>query len=237
MTRRLRKNNLRRSRRIHKEALLNGREEESPIKLPQAKKDEMSKLEKLADKHRRQRARFTPEETDPVRKGRLKSKAYDVFKIQSWPKKMTKAFSEGASLEEVLMMLGLTKKMHRFLIDRAESAKRQDIREKCAEYRKTVNHGLELAEAWWMKLGRQGVHMGKFFNTALFAQNMRNRYGWSDKQGGSESEESLRSIQQSMAKIAGLGKEVKPTEETPRTRMPVKIEKGIMVPTKEVNDA
>lgn len=48
------------------------------------------------------------------------------------------------------------------------------------EFQTIVEHGRDLAKAFWYKIGRENVKNNKF-NTTLWYANMKNRYNWSDK--------------------------------------------------------
>lgn len=45
----------------------------------------------------------------------------------------------------------------------------------------TVKKGRELSEAWWKKQGRKNLH-SESFSAVLWYMNMKNRFGWADKQ-------------------------------------------------------
>lgn len=50
------------------------------------------------------------------------------------------------------------------------------------EFAEAINLGLVHAEAWWEELGRRGA-MGKHkINPQVWALNMKNRFGWREKQ-------------------------------------------------------
>jgi hypothetical protein len=49
------------------------------------------------------------------------------------------------------------------------------------EFRDTLKDNLEFSEGWWMNQGRINLY-NKDFNSTLFYMNMKNRFGWSDKQ-------------------------------------------------------
>lgn len=48
------------------------------------------------------------------------------------------------------------------------------------EFLTIVEHGRDLAKAFWYRVGRENVKNNKF-NTTLWSINMKNRYNWSDK--------------------------------------------------------
>ncbi len=53
------------------------------------------------------------------------------------------------------------------------------------EFSDTMRQGIRLSQAWWERQGREGVwnkYLGDNLNGAVWYMNMKNRFGWCDKQ-------------------------------------------------------
>ena len=87
------------------------------------------------------------------------------------PERVIALMSQGASLVEVAADLG---------VSRATLSKWQDDDEKPG-FVEAIKGGIELSEAWWMREGREALR-DRQFNHGLWYMNMKNRFGWSDKQ-------------------------------------------------------
>ena len=81
--------------------------------------------------------------------------------------------SEGASLVEVAAELGICKgTLH-------------DWKKANAEFSDSIKRGVQLSQAWWEKQGRTNLfnpYQGDSFSASLWYMNMKNRFGWRDKQ-------------------------------------------------------
>ena len=76
---------------------------------------------------------------------------------------------DGASVIEVCADLGIAKRT--YLV----------WREQRAEFNEAAELGDTLAEAWWTRQGRLNLR-DKEFNSTMWYMNMKNRFGWRDKQ-------------------------------------------------------
>lgn len=77
-------------------------------------------------------------------------------------------YREGGSDVEVADLLNLSLKKFYELIDEND------------KFAEVVERGRTFAQAWWYRMGRQGLFMEKF-NGSVYNFNMKNRYGWADK--------------------------------------------------------
>lgn len=135
-----------------------------------------------------------------LRKTRHKKKhATDVFNRTDWKSTIIHMMSKGAGLLEVLAELGLTRAQHYKLMQRARE---EDATKKDLAYRSAMERGLELAEAWWTQTGREGLVLGKGFNSHLYFMNMKNRFNWGDNMKVDLGEDTLKTIQSSIVSIA-----------------------------------
>lgn len=80
-----------------------------------------------------------------------------------------KEMSEGASLTEVAGELGICK-------DTLYQWQKEH-----SEFSDAIKKGVQLSEQWWQKVGRKSL-WDKEFNYTGWYMNMKNRFGWTDKQ-------------------------------------------------------
>jgi hypothetical protein len=101
--------------------------------------------------------------------GRPKKKLEDLPK--GWESKMLEMYSEGCSDVEIKVeALGcISDDLWYRLIDEEP------------KFSGTVKAGKQLSAAWWEKKGRVNLE-NKEFSSTLWYMNMKNRFGWKDKQ-------------------------------------------------------
>lgn len=90
---------------------------------------------------------------------------------EDMPQMVIELMREGASLAEVASELG---------VSRATLSKWQADENK-PEFVEAIKIGVDLSQAWWEKQGRTELWNSKF-NHVLWYMNMKNRFGWRDKQ-------------------------------------------------------
>ena len=87
-----------------------------------------------------------------------------------WVDQMMEAYNEGASDEEVIKTLGIT---------------RTQFDNYCHDvpaFAELVERGRDYAKAWWMEQGRKAIkEKNDAFPQSLYAYSMANKYGWSSK--------------------------------------------------------
>ena len=93
-------------------------------------------------------------------------------------KDMIALFSEGASKTEIAASLGITRETFNVW-----QKNNQDFSD-------AVKEGEELSKSWWEKHGRTQLE-NKNFNAVLWYMNMKNRFGWRDKQDITSNDETI----------------------------------------------
>ena len=88
---------------------------------------------------------------------------------EDWYNYVLTEMSQGASLEEIKAYLSVSNDVHTRWMNEEK------------EYMETIKRGLELSKAWWMKKGRIELS-NKEFSATLWYMNMKNRFGWKDRQ-------------------------------------------------------
>lgn len=102
--------------------------------------------------------------------GRPKKTLDDLPK--DWKAKMIELAGEGASDVElkVTALGGISNDLWYRLIDEEP------------EFSETVKQCTLLCETWWARLGREGAASKTDINPTVWIFNMKNRFGWKDKQ-------------------------------------------------------
>lgn len=101
-----------------------------------------------------------------------------------WAETLKELYEKGASDVEVCKELGVT------------TAKFEQMMKENAQFRKLVEYGRTLAQAWWMGHARTAL-FNKAFNHSLWLSVMKNRFGWTDKGAGdSEIPDAQRSVEE-----------------------------------------
>ncbi len=86
-----------------------------------------------------------------------------------WKDKVCALAAEGGSEVEMRVELGLCiSTFYKFM----ETEK---------EFSETIKKASDLCRVWWERKGRKNLD-GKEFNSTLWYMNMKNRFGWADKQ-------------------------------------------------------
>ena len=113
---------------------------------------------------------------------------------KQWRKTSLAMAAEGCSMLEIMLAIGMNPNRHyKLLKENTPRGKKYKLTMKLAE---------KLCEAWWLKIGRKGLTMKSNFNSHLYYMNMKNRFGWREKQETEFGKETLAVIEDSMQKIA-----------------------------------
>lgn len=88
---------------------------------------------------------------------------------EGWQERILSEMRMGASREEVYGMLNISDTTFARLM-------RDD-----AEFSRTIKQGERLSKAWWLAVGRTQLRNKEFSYTGWY-MNMKNRFGWVDKQ-------------------------------------------------------
>lgn len=89
--------------------------------------------------------------------------------LPDWESIIIDKMKVGASLQEIYGHL-----------DISESTFKRLCRDN-PEFSRTVKKGIRLSQTWWLEIGRSYMR-DKEFNATLWYMNMKNRFGWADKQ-------------------------------------------------------
>jgi hypothetical protein len=88
---------------------------------------------------------------------------------QSFSELIQNEMSHGASLTEIKAMLRLWNDTYERLLEEEP------------EFKEAIKRGLLCSESWWLKEGRSNLKNREFSYTGWY-MNMKNRFGWKDKQ-------------------------------------------------------
>lgn len=87
---------------------------------------------------------------------------------------VVREMSEGASLEEVAAELGIT-------METLCQWKNKNGDYFISEFSDSISLGVQKSAAWWLKKGRVNLENKEFSYTGWY-MNMKNRFGWRDRQ-------------------------------------------------------
>lgn len=100
--------------------------------------------------------------------GRPKKTVKDTLP-DGWQGEVLALMEQGGSREEVVGTLGISNDLfYRWL-------------EEEPEFSETIKRGDQLCKLWWLSKGRTSLE-NKDFSATLWYMNMKNRFGWRDKQ-------------------------------------------------------
>lgn len=100
---------------------------------------------------------------------------------EGWYDYILEEMSQGASLQEIKAHFDISNTLHERWMDEEP------------EYKETIKRGIELSHAWWQKQGR--VHLqNKDFSATLWYMNMKNRFGWRDRQDITSNDEKIQPL-------------------------------------------
>jgi hypothetical protein len=93
---------------------------------------------------------------------------------RGWAKEIIELYVEGASDVEIKALIW--KKKGAFSNDLWDRWMDEE-----KDFSETIKMGRTFAKSWWEKKGRSGVDSQEI-NSTMWYMNMKNRYGWRDKQ-------------------------------------------------------
>lgn len=113
------------------------------------------------------------EQKKPI--GRPKKKLEDLaiewnekFKPLKWEEVITGLYAEGASDVEIRVRLAISEDLFYRLLNEEQ------------EFSITIKKGREFCRVWWEEKARKSLE-NKEFNATLWYMNMKNRFGWKDR--------------------------------------------------------
>lgn len=124
----------------------------------------------------------------------------------NWKKIVLDEMKEGASIDEITTLLGISYDVYYRLLKEEE------------DFTETIKRGKQLSKAWWMRQGRLNLFTDpKSFSFTGWYMNMKNRFGWTDKQETNvninvptsimipQKEKTIRLVPPPMKELAGAG--------------------------------
>lgn len=88
---------------------------------------------------------------------------------ENWKQIVMDCGQEGGSAVEMRCLLGIAQTAWATLVEHSE------------EFRLTISASMDLCEVWWERTGRN-MATGSPGNASVWSLNMRNRFGWNEKQ-------------------------------------------------------
>lgn len=88
---------------------------------------------------------------------------------ENWKDGVLDLYKEGASDVEAMVFLNIS-----------DSTFRRMLKEE-PKFSKTIKMGRKMCQSWWEREGRTNLR-NKEFSAVLWYMNMKNRFGWRDKQ-------------------------------------------------------
>ena len=120
----------------------------------------------------------------PKNKGGRPKKALDLWK--GWANDILDLYVDGASDVEIKALIWKKKgSFSNDLWDRWLDEEKQ--------FSETIKMGRIFSKAWWEKKGRSGVDSQEI-NSTMWYMNMKNRYGWKDKQDITSSDQPIQTV-------------------------------------------
>lgn len=104
-------------------------------------------------------------------------------------------FREGWSIAEICLELDICEKTFLNWVNTKD------------EFLQAKKKGVFFSEGWWMKQGRKNLE-NKEFNSTLWYMNMKNRFGWKDRNDLTTNDKEIQPV------VVNLGTGIKPDETT-----------------------
>ena len=108
---------------------------------------------------------------NPVKGGALYARVF----TEEAKRNVLMLFAQGGSIAEMEVLLGISKNTYLKWMDDEDKV----------EFQMTVQYGVRMAEAWFLKTGRENLN-DRTFQTPLWIIQMANRYGYQTNKGSHE---------------------------------------------------